>query len=66
MDSLKTCDMLLKLRKDINPNTNNKTITQQITKTIERKIQNEGIDEKILRLKVSFPLLLLFRINHFY
>ena len=40
--------MLLKVHKDTIPNTNNKTITQQVTKEkkIERKIRNEGIDEK--------------------
>ena len=45
---IKKRDMLLKVHKDTIPNTNNKTITQQVTKekTIERKIRNEGIDEK--------------------
>ena len=45
---IKKRDMLLKVHKDTIPNANNKTITQRVTKekTIERKIRNEGIDEK--------------------
>ena len=40
--------MLLKVHKDTIPNTNNKTITQKITKekTIERKLKENGMDEK--------------------
>ena len=41
--------MLLKVHKDTIPTTNNKTITQKITKekTIERKLKSDGVDEKI-------------------
>ena len=41
-------DQLLKVHKDTLPNTNNKTITQKITKekTIERKLKEYGMDEK--------------------
>ena len=40
--------MLLKVHKDTIPTTNNKTITQKITKekTIERKLKSDGVEEK--------------------
>ena len=45
---IKMRDMLLKVQKDTIPTTNNKTITQKITKekTIERKLKADGVDEK--------------------
>ena len=45
---IKKRDMLLKVHKDTIPTTNNKTITQKITKekTIERKLKSDGVDEK--------------------